>query len=79
MTSRAFGFGTLQNYYDKASSIHRIPHVKTPLFIIMAKDDPIIGEKAIDHETCSKNPYVLLGVTEQGGHIGYFESMFHTR
>ncbi len=44
----------------------------------MAKDDPIIGEKAIDYDTCSKNPYVLLGVTDHGGHLGYFESACST-
>ncbi|TNV77592.1 hypothetical protein FGO68_gene4857 [Halteria grandinella] len=79
MTAKSFGYGNIENYYDKASCIHRIPHIKTPLFIMMARDDPIIGENAIDHETCKENPYILLGVTDQGGHIGYFESMFHTR
>lgn len=79
MTSKTFGFGTIENYYDKASCVHRIPGIKTPTFIMMARDDPIIGEKAIDHQACEKNPYVLLGVTDQGGHIGYFESMFNTR
>jgi predicted alpha/beta-fold hydrolase len=45
----------------------------------MAKDDPIIGELAIDYDTCSRNPYVLLGVTDRGGHLGYFESAFNTK
>ena len=45
----------------------------------MSKDDPIIGENAIDYDTCSKNPYVLLGVTHHGGHLGYYESAFSTK
>ena len=46
---------------------------------LMAKDDPIIGEKAIAREVCENNPYVLLGVTNKGGHLGYFESMLSSR
>jgi predicted alpha/beta-fold hydrolase len=45
----------------------------------MAKDDPIIGEQSIDYDICRKNPYVLLGVTERGGHLGYFESLLSTK
>ena len=64
MTSKAFGYGDLKTYYDKASCIHRIPSIKTPTFFLMARDDPIIGEKAICMATCTGNPYVLLGTTQ---------------
>ena len=79
LTSKAFGYGDIKTYYDKASCIHRIPSIKTPTMFLMAKDDPIIGEKAICHETCIKNPYVLLATTEKGGHLGYFETIFSTK
>lgn len=78
VTSKVFGYETIENYYNKASSVHRIPHITTPTFIMMAKDDPVIGGKSIDYETCQSNPNVLLGVTEHGGHLGYFESVFST-
>ena len=74
LTSVTFGYGTIQNYYDKASCIHRIPSIKTPTFFLMSKDDPIVGDKAIAKEVCEANPYCLLGLTEQGGHLGYFEN-----
>ena len=79
LTSKTFGYGNIQNYYDKASCVHRLPEIKTPTFILMARDDPIIGEKAIDIEACEQNPYILLGVTNKGGHLGYFESIRGTR
>lgn len=79
MTSKAFGYGDIKTYYDKASCVHWIPNIKTPTFFLMAKDDPIIGEKAIDMDTCKANPYVLLGVTEKGGHLGYFHSVISTK
>ena len=79
MTSKTFGYGDIKTYYDKASCIHRIPLIKTPTFFLMSADDPIIGSKAICRATCENNPYVLLGVTEAGGHLGYFESVFSTK
>lgn len=78
LTAVTFGYGTLDNYYDTASCIHRIPKIKTPTFFLMAKDDPIIGPKAIAFEECQSNPYCLLGVTEHGGHLGFFESVTRT-
>jgi abhydrolase domain-containing protein 1/3 len=75
ITSKTFGYGDVKTYYDRASCIHRIPGIKTPTFFLMAKDDPIIGEKAIDSSVCENNPYILLGVTNKGGHLGYFESI----
>jgi predicted alpha/beta-fold hydrolase len=71
-----FGFGTAANYYDKASCCHRIPQIRTPTFILVAEDDPVIGSEAIDINLCQSNPSVLLGTTTKGGHLGYYESAF---
>lgn len=79
MTSIAFGYKTFDNYYDKASCHHRIPLINTPTFFLNARDDPIIGEQAIDREACEKNTYCLLGTTRRGGHLGYFESVTSSR
>ena len=79
MTSVAFGYGDVKNYYDKASSVHRVPSIKTPTMFLMAEDDPIVGEKAIDIRSCEENPYCILAVTKQGGHLGYFESIRSTK
>jgi predicted alpha/beta-fold hydrolase len=46
---------------------------------MMAKDDPIIGHETICYEVSQKNPYLVLGLTERGGHLGYFESAFTTK
>lgn len=70
------GFGTLENYYDKASCGHRIPSISIPTFFMLALDDPIIGGRTVDYDLCKKNPNVLLGVTRKGGHVGYHENLF---
>ena len=43
---------------------------------MFARDDPIIGEEVICKETCSGNPYILLALTNYGGHVGYYENVF---
>eukprot|EP00347_Sterkiella_histriomuscorum_P008429 403345128 len=79
LTSKVFGYETLENYCDKASSVHRIPKISVPTFILMAKDDPIVGEKTIAYESCQANQNIILGVTEYGGHLGYFENISSTQ
>ncbi|CDW89740.1 embryogenesis-associated protein emb8-like [Stylonychia lemnae] len=79
-TAKAFGYESPEDYQHKASCIEKIPAIKTPTFIIMSKDDPLVGgEDCIDYEVCKKNPYVLLGVTHDGGHLGFFSSILSTK
>lgn len=52
-----------------------MPNIRVPTLFMFALDDPIIGDKAIDYETCFKNPNVMIATTKRGGHTGYFESV----
>jgi predicted alpha/beta-fold hydrolase len=79
LTARTFGYGNIENYYNKASCYHNLPHIRIPTMLLMAKDDPIIGPDAICYEITKSNPHLLMGVTERGGHLGYFESVFSTK
>lgn len=47
ITSKLFGFEHVDDYYDKCSCYHALPKVRIPMFILMAKDDPIVGPQAI--------------------------------
>jgi predicted alpha/beta-fold hydrolase len=38
-----FGYENLQDYINKISPVHSIPNVKTPLFMLYSKNDPVIG------------------------------------
>ena len=79
ITAPAFGYGNVDNYCNLASCYHNLEKVKTPTLILMAKDDPIIGPKSICYEVAQRNPYLLMGVTKRGGHLGYFESVFSSK
>ena len=49
------------------------------MFILMAKDDPVVGPKSICTEVILQNPNLLMGITEGGGHVGYFENAFSSK
>ena len=58
-------------YYAGSSSSLSIPHVRVPLLIIQAADDPIAPVEAIPFEAIQANPESLLVVTPSGGHLGW--------
>jgi predicted alpha/beta-fold hydrolase len=63
-------------YLEENGCNHRIPKVKIPVLILEALDDSIQGINHIDYESCYQNPFVILGTTKGGGHIGTFEDIF---
>ena len=54
-TVKMFGYKSIEEYYDKASCTHQIKNIKIPTLFLSALDDPIIGEKGIDYESCAEN------------------------
>jgi predicted alpha/beta-fold hydrolase len=65
------GYTDRADYYDRASSSHRIPSIKIPTFFLNSLDDPVVHKSAIDYDGINSNPNCFLGITKHGGHIGY--------
>ena len=76
MTSKLYGFKDADDYYDRASAVHSIPHLKTPSLYIQSLDDPVIGNECIDYELIKRNENVAVATTKHGGHLGYMEGIF---
>ena len=68
-----WGYPTEGAYYRDASSADSVLAVRTPLFCIHAKDDPIAVEEAVPYQEIKQNPYVVLCMTSGGGHLFWFE------
>ena len=77
-TAKMFGYKDVEDYYDKASCTHQIKNIKIPTLFLSALDDPIIGEKGIDYESCAANEYTVLATNKHGGHMAYTEAFFET-
>ena len=48
-----------------------IEAIATPLLVIHAEDDPVIGLSSVPLDRLAQNPHVLTVVTPRGGHLGY--------
>ena len=70
-TSRAHGFDGADDYYYRASSIRVIDKIRIPTLIIHAEDDPFIPFAPMRDPALTKNPYILLVATKQGGHVAF--------
>lgn len=44
------------------------------MFILKAKDDPVLGPGSVKNDIVLNNPNILIGETNYGGHLGFFES-----
>jgi predicted alpha/beta-fold hydrolase len=70
-TAPAFGFESVDDYYNKASSLPYLPAIRIPTLIIHAQDDPFIPFAPLRDPRLAANPYLLLIAPERGGHVGF--------
>ena len=76
LTAPIFGYQDREDYYKKASCVHRMPDIKVPTVFLNTMDDPILCQESIDFEVFKKNPNIVLCMTNHGGHTGHHESVF---
>lgn len=69
--SPPFPFPSPDAYYEWARSDTHVGGVNVPLLAVNAADDPIIRRLPIEAVSASRS--VVLAVTPQGGHLGWFE------
>ena len=50
-----------------------LPDVKTPMFVITAKDDPITKIKCVPIDDLKRNPNMLVAIYNNGGHCDFFQ------
>ena len=65
------GFENVDDYYERASSLRVIQHIRTPTLIIHAQDDPLVPFDAFRDPSILENPYIIFLLTERGGHVGF--------
>lgn len=65
------GFKNAKDFYQQASPITHFEYIRTPVLILNAWDDPIIGEKGFPVKFAEKSKYVYLETPKYGGHCGF--------
>ncbi|KAI0767241.1 AB-hydrolase YheT [Fomes fomentarius] len=68
-----YGFKDAWDYYAQISSCRVIQGIKVPCLSINSIDDPITGSKSLPLREVANSPYLILAVTQAGGHLGWYE------
>jgi len=66
-----FGFDSADDYYEKASSAANLRNIQIPTFALHANDDPFITADCVPESEFEAADNVSLGITGQGGHVGF--------
>ncbi|MGO3181549.1 MAG: YheT family hydrolase [Aequorivita sp.] len=61
----------IQDYYKKASPGYSIDGIKTPVLVINAWDDPILGKEDHPVELAKQHNYLFLETPHHGGHCAF--------
>jgi len=70
-TAPFHGFGDASNYYQQASAIRVIAHIKIPALILSAADDPFVPPEQFSSPAVRGNPNIKVRVEPHGGHCGF--------
>jgi uncharacterized protein len=67
------GFASVADYYQASSPLGFLPQVTTPILMLYAIDDPLFDPVLVPElqAIAAQNPHLKLGLTQQGGHVGY--------
>ena len=73
---KRLGFSSVEEYYNASSPLPLLPHLSKPTLILYAADDPLFAPSIIPDlkESCTKNSYIDLRITNYGGHVGYISN-----
>lgn len=63
------GFQSREEYYERCSSIHYLPQIQTPTYVLTAYDDPFVSVRDYMEAPFSKTTQVHI--EGRGGHMGY--------
>lgn len=68
-TAPISGFFSREHYYETCSTHDKVGFIKTPTFVLTAKDDPFVVYEAYQKALFSKQ--MQVHVEDKGGHLGY--------
>ena len=69
VTAPLGGYPSAVDYYQRFSTLERLPEIRRPTLVITAKDDPLIPFEVFAN--VDQAGAVTLIATEHGGHLGF--------
>jgi predicted alpha/beta-fold hydrolase len=71
VTAPLFGFASAADYWARCSSAAFLGHVRRPVRLVSAEDDPIVPGSTIPREAIAANPLLDGRLLARGGHVGF--------
>jgi uncharacterized protein len=68
LTIQLHGYQTMADYYSENAGAQFLPHIKHPLLIVNAKNDPLLGANSFP---TIDSQFVTLEYPNTGGHLGF--------
>jgi predicted alpha/beta-fold hydrolase len=65
------GYSSVEEYYERVSSIRVLDRIRTPTLMIHAQDDPFVPFHPFQQASIEGNPYLIFLAPEHGGHVGF--------
>ncbi|CAD8115992.1 unnamed protein product [Paramecium sonneborni] len=72
ITRRLFDFDSPEQLYSNIGCGNYIKDVKVPVFIMHAKDDPIVPQFLVPYDQIKQNPNIIVALTNKGAHVEWF-------
>lgn len=72
-TAPLHGFRSSADYYRSSSSGPYLGRIRIPTLLLQSRDDPFLPEWALPLDVIGKNPHLVGGITDRGGHVGFVE------
>ena len=70
-TSFGAGYSNAEEYYERASALQYIRHIRKPTLMIHAQDDPFVPFQPFLDPSIAENPDVIFLAPANGGHVGF--------
>lgn len=65
------GYSSVEEYYERASSLPLLSKIRTPTLMVAAQDDPFVPFYPFNHPSIAENSYLIFLAPEHGGHVGF--------
>lgn len=71
VTCKVFDFKDADEFYESSSCVNYFDSIKTPVFILNALNDPLLGAKCYPLERVKDHAQIYLETPTHGGHVGF--------
>ena len=71
VTCLLYDFKDSNDFYERGSSLEYFDSIQTPVFILNALNDPLLGPRCYPIEKAKNHQFIYLETPKFGGHVGF--------